>query len=98
MPLRERERFVKLSDCELDDCEPGEYGWLSAWETESGGVIFEMTTDVQDTVNAIMDWTQENEKKLGQIYLESDGKMFTLMRDNKQLSFDEAMEVINNFR
>ena len=98
MPLRERDRFLKLSDAEVDDCLPGEVGWLNAWETETNGVLFEMTTDRQKTLEAIMEWAREHSEELGQFEIETDGKVFAFVQNWKPMPFEKAMMILNNFR
>jgi len=98
VPLRERERFLKLSSAEIDDCKPGEYGWLSSWETELNGVLFEMTTNVEETIRAIVEWGIEHEDEIGKFDVETDGKRFAFVQDGKPMNFDKAMGILNNFR
>ena len=98
MPLRERDRFLKLSDAEIDDCKPGEVGWLNAWETETNGVLFEMTTDAERTVNAIIEWGRNHVEEVGEFEIETDGKVFVFVQNWKPMPFEKAMWILNNFR
>ena len=98
MPLRERDRFLKLSDAEIDDCKPGEVGWLNAWETETNGVLFEMTTDAERTVNAIIEWGRNHVEEVGEFEIETDGKVFAFVQNWKPMPFEKAMWILNNFR
>ena len=98
MPLRERDRFLKLSDAEIDGCKPGEVGWLNAWETETNGVLFEMTTDAERTVNAIIEWGRNHVEEVGVFEIETDGKVFVFVQNWKPMPFEKAMWILNNFR
>ncbi len=98
MTLRERERFLKLSDEDVDDCNEGEVGWLTAWESESNGAIFEMTTDRSKTLQAIYKWGEEHKDEVGEFVIETDGKFFAFVQDHKPMTFDQVMNILNNFR
>ncbi len=98
MKFRERERFIKLRDCDLDDCKPGESGWLTTNELEGGGAEFTTTTDEDETLRVIFDWISQNKEVLGDITIEVTENGYTFVREGVLVPFDEVMEIINEFR
>ena len=73
-------------------------GWLNAWETETNGVLFEMTTDAERTINAIIEWGRNHVEEVGEFEIETDGKVFAFVQNWKPMPFEKAMRILNNFR
>lgn len=98
MALRERERFIKLIDQDLDECKPGESGWLATDETEEGEAVFEMTTNPKLTLETISEWVEEKWGHDCNFMIEAEGGRYRMLLDGKPLVFDQVMWIVNNFR
>ena len=97
MALREREWFIKLGDKEIEDLPSDMYGWVEAVETSDGGGVFEMTTDFEATMKAVLAWVEKDKDLAGAVSIEQQEGICRFLVDGELMSFDTVMRVFNNF-
>jgi len=98
MALREREWFIKLGEQEIEDLPSDMYGWVEAVETNDGGGVFEMTTDFEATMKAVMAWVEKDKDLAGTVTIERQEGVYRFLVDGELMPFDTVIDVFNQFR